>query len=95
MVVARGWQLVRYPSLSSSQAPLETILGSLPVVGSWYGARFRQKFALDDAIEVPTHAHLKRCHVCAQCHSSRVGIAPRRSHRKFRPNAEGTRITLI
>jgi hypothetical protein len=33
---------------------------------------------------------LKRCHVCDQCHASRVSTASYRYHCKLRPNAEGT-----
>jgi hypothetical protein len=53
-----------------------------------YGARFRQRFKLVDAIG--SHAsRLKLLHACDQCHSSR-GFTPLTGwHCKFRPNTEG------
>jgi hypothetical protein len=61
---------------------------------SWYGARFRQKPTLEDAIG-PTPARLKLLQACDQCHSSRVSTPRTGSHYKLRPITEGrTRLLL-
>jgi hypothetical protein len=47
-------------------APCEQLVGLFNRIDV-YGARFRQKFRLED----PTHVRLKLLHACDQCHSSR------------------------
>jgi hypothetical protein len=66
------------------------VLGSGPWWDKVYGARFRQKFTLEDAIG--SHAcSLEALHTCDRWHSSREFIPLTSWDCKFRPNTEGTR----
>jgi hypothetical protein len=69
---------VRCSSLSISQRSLATNESQPMIIQRAAKCTlpvFQQKFALEDDIDPTPLLRLKRCHACAQCHSSRVFTA--------------------